>query len=260
MFEEIKSIYRSSDYDKFIFMKGNRPVNKKKVTRMIKELKEYISKGIMPFLLIRVTPSKKFKGKYEISDGQHEYLVLKSLGLDINFYIVENETIDQIRFLNSNMNNWSIWDYVISYHNTGNDEYIKLVNLKERYNHFEHTELFVNLALKRYTSMRGGPKDNIKNGSFKFDNYDEALIILDRLTDFKIIECTKYTNYTFIRAMLYIINCSKYDHKRMMTQFRKYPRIAKMMDIDSYIEEILHKYNWRQLNSENKIHFHEVKG
>ena len=253
MIEEIKRIYQTKDYGLFEFMPGNRNINKKKLTRMIKEMKESC-----PFPLIRVTSQGTSK-KYQISDGQHTYLALKALNMPINFFICNEETIDDVRAINTNMDNWSIWDYVESYASTNNKEYIKIVQLQKRYSKFTQRELFVNLALGKYTKMRTwAGKEVIKNGSFIFKDYYGVVKILDQLSDYDIITGVKSTNYLFLRAALYIIICEKYDHDRMIAQLRKYPSITRKMDIDGYIEELLRKYNYRMMTGP-KILFHEIK-
>jgi len=254
MIEEIKKIYQTCDYALFEFMKGNRKINQKKLSRMIKEMKESC-----PFTLIRVTSRKGANKKYQISDGQHTYLALKTLSKPINFFVCNNETIDEVRSINTNMDNWSIWDYVESYSSTGNKEYIKIIQLQQRYAHFRQKELFVNLALGKYTKMRTWEgKEVIKNGKFIFKDYYPVVKILDQLSDYSIIEGIRYTNYLFLRAALYLIICDKYDHDRMISQLRKYPSITRKMDIDGYLEELLRKYNYRMLTGP-KIYFHEVK-
>jgi hypothetical protein len=247
--EKIKEIYQTYNYDMFQFMKGNRAINQKKLKRMLKRMKNLQDSGIMPFLLIRVTNTKK-TNIYEILDGQHTYLVMKSLGLPINFYICKDEGINEVRIINSDMTNWNIWDYVVSNADTGNENYIKLLNLKETYSHFYQTELFVGLAINKYRDLKTVKKDIIKNGKFEFKNYYEVLKTLDQLSDFKFIQGAKYTDYLFIRAMLYFISYKNYDHERMISQLRKYPNIVKATSIDEYIQILLKKYNYNKRNNE----------
>lgn len=258
---EIKKIYESKDYNQFLFMKGNRPINQKKIKRMTKRIQACIETKKIPFLVIRVTNTGNStkENKFFISDGQHTYLVLKNLGLPINYYIVKDEGINQVRLLNSDMTNWSIWDYVISYADTGHEQYIKLLELRNKYKHIIQNELFINLALSKFKNIRGGNKEIIKTGNFKFSNYDYVLKLLDKLTDYKIIKGIKYTNYLFLRAVVFLISFEKYDHDRMLKQLRKYPSITRMTDIDGYLEVLLQKYNYNMRNVD-KISMYELKG
>jgi len=244
-YKEIKKIYQTKDYNFFKFMKGNRPISKVKLTRMINKMRD-----TCPFTLVRVNH------KHEICDGQHTYLALKTLNMPINFYIVNNETIEDVRVINSNMKNWDIWDYVLSFADSGNEHYIKLRQLKERYSQFHQNELFVNLALKRFKYRGGAVKDIIKDGEFTFDNYYECIKILDMMTDYEAIEGVSYTNYTFLRAVIILMVSKLYDHERMLKQIRKYPHIVKRYDIDGYIEELLRKYNYRM---KPILYFHQIK-
>jgi hypothetical protein len=244
-YKEIKKIYQTKDYDFFKFMKGNRPISQIKLTRMINKMRD-----TCPFTLVRVNH------KHEICDGQHTYLALKTLNMPINFYIVNNETIEDVRVINSNMKNWDIWDYVLSFADSNNENYIKLRQLKERYSQFHQNELFVNLALKKYNYRGGAIKDIIKDGEFIFDNYYECIKILDKLTDYEEIQGIKYTNYTFLRAVVSLLVSDIYDHNRMLKQIRKYPHIVKRYNVDGYIEELLRKYNYRM---KPVLYFHQIK-
>lgn len=255
--KEIKKIYESKNYSQFLFMKGNRNINKKKLTRMTKRMQACIEAQSIPFLVIRVTTSTK-NNKFFISDGQHTYLVLKNLGLPINFYIVPNESITQVRVLNSDMTNWSIWDYVTSYADTEHSEYIKLINLRNKYKNIIQNEIFINLSIGD-NSTNKGYKEIIKNGNFKFENYYEVLKKLDMISDFKLIKGIKTTNYLFLKAVIKLIDYEKYNHDRMINQLRKYPSITRMTDINGYLEELVYKYNYN-IRKNDKIHIYELKG
>jgi hypothetical protein len=244
-YEKIKDIYSTTNYKMFKFMKGNRAISQIKLNRMIKQMKIHC-----PFTLIRIN------SKYEICDGQHTYLALKALSKPIHFYIVDNETIEDVRVINSNMKNWDSWDYVLSFADSKNENYIKLKQLKERYQQFNQNELFINLARGKYTKKSGGTKEDIVNGTFKFDNYYQVVKILDQLTDFKAIAGIDYTNYMFVKAVVYLLINKLYDHNRMLRQIHKYPHIVRRYDIDGYLEELLRKYNYR---IKPLLYFHQIK-
>jgi len=243
-FEEIKKIFTTYKYNLFKFMPGNRQIDQIKLNGMITEMKENC-----PFTLIRVTNSKD-SNKFEICDGQHTFLALKSLGKPINFYIVVDETIKDIRTINSRMKNWTNWDYVESFANTGYDDYILLKKLKDNFPEFKQTQFFISLALNKYRNMRSVSKKCIKDGSFKFTSYDYVLKILDQLRDFKVIEKVDYTSYIFIRSALYFLNYKYYVHARMIGQLKAYPLFRKTNDINMMIEQLLGKYNQNKQKKE----------
>jgi len=247
--EKIKEIYQTYNYDMFNFMQGNRGINQKKIKRMTKRLQALQESGNMPFLVIRVANTLK-EGVYNILDGQHTYIVLKSLGMPINFYICPNEGIKEVRAINSDMSNWSIWDYVVSNADTGNQNYKKLLKLKDQYPDFCQKELFVALALNKYRATKTNKKDVIKDGSFNFKNYYQVLKTLDQLSDFKFIKGVKYNNYMFIRAMLYFLSYRGYDHERMVEQLKKYPHFIRGISVQDYINQLLERYNKRYKDHE----------
>lgn len=252
--EAIKEIYETYDYGMFDFMPGNRDLDQERIKRMINGLKKLKENNKSFFNPIRTTPGKK--GKLLISDGQHTYIAMKSLGLPIHYFIVLNETIEDVRLLNSNTLNWSIWDYVVSYAKSKNPNYMKIIKLREKYPNYRQNELFIAIALNKYTAVRSGANRNIiKSGKFIFDDYDKALLTLDKLNDFDIVQGASYLDYKFIRAALKLIACSKYDHGQMIRKLEKSPFVYKINSMDGYIEELLKKYNFGYAN---RLYFHDI--
>ena len=76
MMEVYTSVMKTTNYDMFKFMEGNRQTNSSNLNQIIESMKE-------KQLIIPITVNEKF----EIIDGQHRFKACKYLGLPVYFII-----------------------------------------------------------------------------------------------------------------------------------------------------------------------------
>lgn len=107
------------NYSQFSRMPGNRPVSPKHV-REIESAAEII--GMLAEEII-------VNEKFEILDGQHRFEVLKKYGFPIRYAMFKGLGVGQCTELNINQRNWTLMDYVSSYAEAGNINYIRLNKL-----------------------------------------------------------------------------------------------------------------------------------
>lgn len=112
-------VFCSEDYRKFKSLLGNRYIKESKVENIASNIQE-VGWLRQPILV---------NENYEIIDGQHRFEALKSLGMPIEYVIDEGTTLNECQALNRFQSNWTIGDYVNSYADTGNIDYINFRNL-----------------------------------------------------------------------------------------------------------------------------------
>jgi hypothetical protein len=115
---------KTRNYSKFLFSKQNREINLKTVASIKESMKEF---GFIPGRPILINQSGI------IIDGQHRFLAAKDLGIDVEFEIIEGDSIKKMIKLNSTQTNWSLGDYVNSYASQNIDCYRKLLKFQEKY-------------------------------------------------------------------------------------------------------------------------------
>lgn len=150
--KQVTSVFETSDYAKFKFMLGNRHIN----LSSVKKIEESIAQNGFKMCPILVNE------KFEIVDGQHRFTALKNLGLPI-YYIIENGlNIEDCKILNLNVKNWSMTDFLKSYSDMNNTEYVKLSKF------ISENRISVNNAMVAFSKDgRDSAKTPFYRGDFK---------------------------------------------------------------------------------------------
>ena len=107
-------IYRTSDYEKFSSLEGNREVNLPHLKRLKKSIAELDLTESSPILI---------NEKFEIIDGQHRFEVCKYLKKPIYYLIKRGYGLKEIQILNGDSRNWKVEDYIKGYCELGKEEF-----------------------------------------------------------------------------------------------------------------------------------------
>jgi len=245
MEKELK-IYCTKNYSIFKFLKGNRNIDITKKNR----LKEAMCKKFI------INPIK-VNENMEILDGQHRFMAAKESEKPIYYYISENEGINEARTINKNMTSWKSWDYVESYA-LENSEYKKLCELPRIFPEITQKNFFIISAKDSFARTKRTDKtDIIKDGLFKFKNYNDTIKRIKQILDYKIIDGIDYTNFYFISAIWKITRSKKYNHKRMIDRLKNRPKISPRATVSEYIDVLQEKYNYN-LNKKNHLYFDDI--
>ena len=119
-------ILKTTNYNIFKRLEGNRPVPEQRVKKIISSIKK-VGYVISPVIV---------NENYEVIDGQGRVEALKRLGLPV-FYIVDpGKGIDECIAMNINQTNWTMLDYIKSHAETGNVSYQNILTLIERYGEY----------------------------------------------------------------------------------------------------------------------------
>ena len=143
------STYKTSNYELFTRLEGNRPVLSNRVTK----IKGSITKNGYIFNPIVVNE------KMEIIDGQGRFEALKMLGRPIDYVIAEGAGLQECIALNASGTIWTITDYINSYCEMGNENYIRLRDIMN-----EFPEMGTPPKIMIITGMASVPNDVIKAG------------------------------------------------------------------------------------------------
>lgn len=171
-FTEMKAIqvygntYRTEDYSIFKRLDGNRAVLARRVSRISKSISEngYIYNPIV------------VNEHFEIIDGQGRFEALKLSGLPVDFVVAEGARLTDCVALNAYTSAWTLTDYVDSYCELGNENYIRFRELIH-----EFPRLTIRTIVQFATGLSGIPQNKIKQGTLviQADMMDE---IIDNLS------------------------------------------------------------------------------
>jgi hypothetical protein len=117
------SVYVTTDYSIFRTLTGNREPKSPHVKRIAKSMKE-------KQLLVPIIVNEKM----ELIDGQHRFLACKSLGLPVYFIIQNGYSIPEVQRINTASCNWGSTNFVQSYIDTGNENYIVFKQFQDQFN------------------------------------------------------------------------------------------------------------------------------
>lgn len=115
-------IRKTQDYHLFKFLPGNRALKNR--AENIKESIKKIGWISNPIIV---------NENMEIIDGQSRFAALRELGMPIEYQVIHHLDIDDCRTLNRYNEVWGSLDYLYSYAEEGNINYIRLKNLMETF-------------------------------------------------------------------------------------------------------------------------------
>lgn len=147
----MKQILETRNYDLFKKIKGNRDVSIERVNKIKKSIRNvgYITSPIL------------VNENMEIIDGQGRYEALKDLKLPIEYIVQEGININECISMNIYQTRWSQMDYIKSYADRNNINYIRIMKLFEKYTRIKNLSI-ISMALtgnSRFDSIltqRGG--------------------------------------------------------------------------------------------------------
>lgn len=239
-FEIETVVYSTKNYDLFDFMEHNRSVNRWNVER----IKESIHKKYITVPIIVAENHKT--NKFEIGDGQHRFVACKELGYPIRFIIVENLDMKDVQRLNSKQLTWTIEDYLSSYIEGKNENYINFKLIKEKYNINYSDMLFL---IDELSKVKVGEKQmslDFKDGLLEFNNIEKVTTFLDDLM--LLNGFNLYNDTRFVRAFFKLYASEFYDRLFLEERIKQSTELlikeGKQVDIIGYGRLLAKMYSW----------------
>lgn len=163
------NIFTTTDYEQFKRLKGNRDVTNKRVAIIKESILQvgYISNPII------------VNEDYEVIDGQGRLEALRQLGMPVEFRVIKGLGITECRAMNLKPTGWSISDFVKSYAEYGNKNYIRFKNIADRYGF-------------GYTLVYSLAKNNVYGGRAVQGDLRDGTLYLDEITAKKLEEICSY--------------------------------------------------------------------
>lgn len=152
----------TTQYDRFVFKRGNRPVRKRVIT-LIAAIEKHNQLAEYPILV-----SERNDGRLEIADGQHRFEAARALKVPIFFIRSRQQiTIEQIAAANQLQKSWSMYDWMESWAARGHDDYARLKNFCEMF------KLPITVGIEIIGRAYGGnANESFKAGRFKIENFN----------------------------------------------------------------------------------------
>jgi len=244
-------IYRTTDYEMFQYIPGNRDIDSNNVDRLVGSINR--QGQIQPVLLDE---------KLFVIDGQNRIAACKELDIYVRFQLTslgENGRLELVQMVNTVRKNWSWENYLKMYCVMGKGSYMHYKELLDRYK-FEHTAM---LAVVLFASLDGGAGSIIfKKGELKIKDLSETTERLNNIEDYWRFISRAYI-YTgkkretppakLIIAIVKIMKHENFEHKTMLKKLQNdVSGFAGINTINGFVDELVKIYNMR---NQNKINF-----
>lgn len=167
-------VFSTCDYNAFKKLDGNRDIMEKRKKLLVQSIKErgWIRNPIV------------VNEKMEVIDGQGRLEALRELGMPVEYVIAEGATIADCIALNVKQSNWTNTDYVKSYAETGNEDYVIL--LSHYGTHHNLPDTCVNTIASKTSCDNGNILTTLKDGLFTIydkETLSERLDFADRCVE-----------------------------------------------------------------------------
>lgn len=148
-----KELKVTRDYSRFKQLTGNREADA--LDMRVKKIKASISQvGYVPSPVI-------VNEKMEVIDGNGRLAALRDLNLPVYYIVVPGLTVRHCVAMNINSTNWTLLDFVNSYADQGNENFVRLRQLLEN-----HNKISLSVVLALITdNAAGGDARGVKNGT-----------------------------------------------------------------------------------------------
>lgn len=117
------NVYVTRDYSIFKRLVGNRDIPESRISKIVESI-QTIGWVHNPIIV---------NEKMEVIDGQGRLTALQRLGMAVEYVIAEGAGNKECIYMNMNMVNWKLPDFIKSYAEQGNANYQRLLALMEKY-------------------------------------------------------------------------------------------------------------------------------
>lgn len=188
------AVFQSENYKDFIFLPGNRPINKKKCDKIIAEINA--GNDMLEYKPIEV---RVIKDKLAILDGQNRFHICKILKRPVYYILVKEEKeMHEIARVNSNVEKWSQQNFINCYITKGNKNYQILQQFVEEYG--------INIGTSINLLTNGHPGSDGSSQDMKAIFESGALVVKKLEAAKEVAEmCKQFSSFEYWRDRAFII-------------------------------------------------------
>lgn len=206
-FESVGQVYVTDNYDLFTTIKGNRLINQRNYSKLLKSMKE--EQLCVPIIV---------NSEYSVIDGQHRLQVCKELGLPVYFIVMPNYGLEQVKRCNLVSSVWLKSDFLNMFVEQEISSYLTFKSL------LEHHNVALTCMLKIVAMVQ---QKNLSVVAYQFENgefviSDEDIYEVEKfficLEDFNFF--TDYKSKSFLSAFTKLYSQVVYKHETMKSKLK----------------------------------------
>ena len=232
---EAYKVYTTKDYSIFRRLVGNRDIPESRISKIVESI-QTIGWVRNPIIV---------NEKMEVIDGQGRLTALQRLGMPVEYVIAEGVGNKECIYMNMNMVNWKLPDFIKSYAEQGNTNYQRLLALMEKY--VGGNLDIISTAVYRLSKSK---HRDIKQGTLQLteEQYEAAIPrleyikpILERLD----IKKLPGSMVTLMQTLIYYFDYEEVDKERLAYSVEKYIYNATPWVVNTDCErEVENAYNY----------------
>ncbi len=246
-------VYETTNYSMFKEMEHNRDVMESRVGKLVASFSE---KEILNPIVVNE--------KCEIVDGQGRFEALKRLGRPIKFVVSFGANIEDCRRMNAYNTNWTANDFVISYANSGNKNYIRIKKCRETtgfsYNMINRLANKSVNAVKDKSKKQTWSTNKISTGDLSFteDDLKTVLLFADHATEIiNSLALSAKPKDVFYIALKIASAHECYDNTRMLQKCKKNrSSFTVMASLEDMLKEFSRVFNYG-VQSSSRVYFED---
>jgi len=237
--ESVNQILKTTNYDLFKSIDGNRRLNLLNVKKIKKSME-----------IVHLQVPIIINAKYQIIDGQHRFEAAKQLGLPIYYIINHNYGLSEVHRLNMIGKNWTFYDYLDGYADAGIKDYVEARKFYRKYGFGSNEMLSLLLG---FTNVAGGDNiQNFRNGFFKIKDLSEATRKAEMISSLKPFY-DGYKKRGFVTALIILFSNKDFDFNVFLTKLSyQRDKLYDCANSKQYILRIEDIYNYK---NRDKVRF-----
>lgn len=239
------TIQKTTDYDKFHVIPGNREIHEGNLKKITNSIKYKNMLDINPIVV---------REDGGIIDGQHRWMACKALGVPL-YYLEQKKEFDpnDIIALNTNKRAWSLGDYVGHYAQYGNEKFKEVKSIMDKNN------LTITQLLSFLGKDSGDAKASLKRGILNIDldhlknnilsNKEKIDEICAFIKERSMDNCYYLTTMSFRTALVMIMTSSGFDYDVFKNKIEvNLSKLRRCVSKQDYYHMLFSIYNFRNSN------------
>lgn len=233
--ETAYNVYITKDYSIFKRLIGNRDIPESRISKIVESI-QTIGWVHNPIIV---------NEKMEVIDGQGRLTALQRLKMPVEYIIAEGAGNKECIYMNMNMVNWKLPDFIKSYAEQGNENYQRLLKLMENYANGNLD--IISTAVYRISKSK---HRDIKQGVLQLteDQYRAAIPRLEYIKPLlETIDDKKLPGsiVTLMQTLIYYYDYPEVDKERLAYSVEKYIYNATPWVLNTDCErEVENAYNY----------------
>lgn len=226
-------IVSTTNYEMFKLVGTNRIIKQRNVERLMKSFE--LTGGMSmskPIIVDR---------NHNVIDGQHRLMACKKMGIPVH-YVVTDDKIENIPIYNTYQDKWGLEDYARYWAEQGNENYKRILAIKDR------VSIALNGVLECLVSGNGYTNEIFKAGRFVFDgDVDKSVEYIQKILQLcYVVKGKRNVSAKMLRAIRFLSKIKSFDLDFLLEKIMRYQgKLYTCATSEEYIQMFTSLYNYK---------------